>query len=92
MRFTDMTFGKYGGYYWHSEFVETIPYEYLEQFKWEDDIQCWKCNEFLMINPEIKNEQRNGYLIISDLPDKKSNIIKEDSNCFFDMDFGRKHL
>lgn len=59
----------------YQEFVETIPYEYPEQFEWEVDIrsgyQCWKCKKtmdiFLVFNPEIENELRNGYPLISDL-------------------------
>ncbi|KEQ22134.1 exodeoxyribonuclease X C-terminal domain-containing protein [Paenibacillus tyrfis] len=59
----------------YQEFIETIPYKYPERFEWEIDIrsgyQCWKCKKtmqiFLMFNPEIENELRYGYPIISDL-------------------------
>lgn len=51
----------------YQEFVETIPYEYPEEFEWEVDIRsgykCWICkntlNIFLMFNPEIENGLRN---------------------------------
>lgn len=59
----------------YQEFIETIPFHYPERFEWEIDIRdgylCWKCKKpmkiLLMFNPEVKNELREGYPIISDL-------------------------
>ncbi|ASA23424.1 hypothetical protein [Paenibacillus donghaensis] len=59
----------------YQEFVQTIPFQYPEQFEWEVDIrsgyQCWECKKtmsiFLMFNPEIEHDFRNRCPIISDL-------------------------
>ncbi|WP_372661246.1 hypothetical protein [Cohnella sp.] len=68
----------------YQEFIEMIPNQYPECFEWEVDIrsgyQCWKCKKsmpiFLMFNPEVENELRDGYPIISDLAySKPSSLI-----------------
>lgn len=68
----------------YQEFIETIPLLYPERFEWEIDIRdgylCWKCKKpmkiLLMFNPEVKNELREGYPIISDLAyDKPKSMI-----------------
>ncbi|QCT04372.1 hypothetical protein E6C60_3664 [Paenibacillus algicola] len=67
----------------YEEFIESIPYQYPERFKWVVDIrsgyQCWKCkkmmNIFLLFNPEVENELRHGYPIISDLAYSKPNSL-----------------
>ncbi|WP_218231159.1 exodeoxyribonuclease X C-terminal domain-containing protein [Paenibacillus chitinolyticus] len=56
-------------------FVEVLPNEFPESFVWEVDIrsgfECWKCkkpmNVMLLFNPEIENELRNEFPIVSDL-------------------------
>ena len=67
----------------YQQFMGMFPYEHPERFEWEVDIrsgyQCWKCknmmNILLMFNPEIENELRNGYPIISDLAYSKPNSL-----------------
>ncbi len=67
----------------YQEFIEIIPYHFPERFEWEVDIrdgyQCWKCKKsmriFLMFNPEVENELREGYPIVSDLAYSKPNSI-----------------
>lgn len=56
-------------------FVEVLPNEFPESFVWEIDIrsgyECWKCKKqmdiFLLFNPELENELREGYPLVSNL-------------------------
>lgn len=67
----------------YQEFIETIPYEFPEQFEWDIDIrdgyQCWKCQKpmkiFLMYNPEVENDMRESFPIISNLAYRKPKSI-----------------
>lgn len=64
-------------------YIEEIPLIYPESFAWDVDIRsgykCWACKKemdiFLMFNPEVKNELRSGYPIISDLAYSKPTTI-----------------
>jgi hypothetical protein len=64
-------------------YIGVLPQFYPESFIWEVVIRsgykCWSCKRemdiFLMFNPEVDNELRAGYPIISDLAYNKPATI-----------------
>ncbi|UOK62226.1 hypothetical protein MT997_28570 [Paenibacillus sp. OVF10] len=71
-------------------YIEVVSQEYPESFEWDVEVRtgykCWSCKGemdiLLLFNPEVINELREGYPVISDLAYSKPSTMIELANRF----------